>query len=65
MYVQLLEVIQRLPQDSRVQESEGNVIIDPHKGSSQEESGVLLKSIRRKIGSYDFAAQSECRADCR
>lgn len=43
-----------LPQDSRVQESEGSVIMIRTRALSQEESGSLLQGIEDKFGSYDL-----------
>lgn len=43
-----------LPQDSRVQESEGNVIMIRTSALSQEESGALLQGLEEEFGSYDL-----------
>lgn len=43
-----------LSQDSRVQESEGNVIMIRTSTLSQEESGALLQGLEDKFGSYDL-----------
>jgi preprotein translocase subunit SecF len=41
-----------LPQDSRVQEGEGNVIMIRTKDLSQKESSSLLQGLEKKFGSY-------------
>ena len=43
-----------LPQDSMVQESEGNVIMIRTEDLSQEESTKLLQSMEEEFGSYDM-----------
>ncbi|MDD2555414.1 MAG: protein translocase subunit SecF [Syntrophaceticus sp.] len=43
-----------LPQDSTVQESEGNVIMIRTEDLSQEESTKLLQSMEEEFGSYDM-----------